>query len=891
MRISRKRILFGLAALVAILGLLVQSFNTLASRNREQVQQELQKVLGKDVSFERLKVSLIGGFGFSAKGFRVSDDPRFAATPLVQANELILGVSFWDLFLGRIVIASMTLKEPEFQIITNEAGLVNLSALASRKRELGVFPRLRLPTAERHRATVNFQVSRVRVENGRIAYVDRSIREPAEMQIRNVDMDIKGLDPNDKTQFKITAALTEGLARDVRIDGFVGPMIGDRPWLQQPIDLEIKFDSLYVPLLARAVAFLRNKIPRELDVTGPMALQMKITGPVGSPRISDFTLNVPLFGSTDYNAVVNGSIDLATSNSWSEAQLKGTLTLDRIDLKQLRNLSLFERNLPASFATEGTLNAYSQFEGSWDKLRVGALIRADKAEFRYRDWLHKPAGTTTRMQLRVSRQKHGLILHPAVLRIGASQLTYSGVIEDLGAPQLQLRLFGPRSHVAAWSHLFPALPIYASSGEMAWDIVLSKNLVLPEESWDARGSIKVMGAQLRQKGSSRKIDNLNADIFFSGRQARLENASFRLGSSNITAAITAADFHSLNASYEIRSPDLDLSDLTLVSSLAPARLRNVTATGTIQAEKGLPLLKGIVSSPDGSLKQTVYRNLRAEVNWSPTAMGFKNLSLQLFNGTFHSNASWVFGSGQNHAFEVTSEIEAMDAQSALAELFPKLKNRLRGQLSFRGKLATVNKGPSDTGDAIEGSGEALIQNGTINDFNLFTQLLTRGGGQSPVLKLSARLPEIVAQAVQRQDTPFDTLKANFAVAEARIRTDSLILSTSDYTVTGAGWIGFDRTMKWNGVLVLSPRIAQALQSEYKTLRYLLDRRGRLAISFRIEGTLPNVSVKPENRALAQLLRLITSERSTQPPSGGEKEAAGREGRQWLPESLDRLLRR
>jgi len=445
--------------------------------------------------------------------------------------------------------------------------------------------------------------------------------------------------------------------------------------------------------------------------------------------------------------------------------------------------------------------------------------------------------------------------------------------------------------VTAWSHLFPALPIYASSGEMAWDIVLSKNLALPEESWDARGSIRVMGAQLRQKGSSRKIDNLNADIFFSGRKARLENASFRLGSSNITAAITAADMHSLNASYEIRSPDLDLSDLTLVSSLAPARLRNVTATGAIQMKKGLPLLKGIVSSPEGSLKQTAYRNLRAEVNWSPTAMGFKNLSLQVFNGTFRSNAYWVFGSEQNHAFEVTSEIEAMDAQSALAELFPKLKSGLQGQLNFRGKLATVNKDAANTEGAIEGSGEALIHNGAINDFNLFTQLLTRGGGRSPVLKLSARLPEMVAQAVQRRDTPFDTLKANFAVAEARIRTDSLVLSTPDYTVTGAGWIGFDRTMKWNGLLVLSPRIAQALQHEYKTLRYLLDRRGRLAISFRIEGTLPNIKIKPENRALAQLLRLISSERSDGSSAGGENESSDRDARQWLPESLDRLLRR
>jgi uncharacterized protein involved in outer membrane biogenesis len=891
MGISRKRILLALAALVGILGLLVQSFNTLASRHREQVQQELQKVLGKDVSFEELKVSLLGGFGFSAKGFRVVDDPRFAATPLVQATELVLGVSLWNLLLGRIVIDSMTLKEPEFQIITNEEGSVNLVALASRKRQLGEFPRLRVPAADKHRAAVNILVSHVRVENGRIAYVDRSIKEPAEIQIRNLQLDIKGLDPSDKTKVKLTAALTEGLTRDVRIDGFIGPVMDERPWLQQPVDLEIKFDSLYVPLLARTVAFLRNKIPQELDVTGPMALQMKITGPVGNPRITDFTLNVPLFGSTDYNAIVSGSIDLATSKSWPEAELKAKLTLDRIDLKQLRNLPVFKQNLPDSFATQGLISASGRFEGSWQELRIGALIRADRAEFRYRDWLHKPVGTTTRMQLRISRQKHGLVLHPSLLNLGTSQLTYSGTIEDLGSPQLQLRLYGARSHVAAWSHLFSTLPIYASGGEMAWDVILSKNLTLPAESWGARGQIKLIKAQLRHKGSGQKIDNLNADIFFSGYQARMENASFRLGSSNVTMVVNAGDLRALNARYELRSPDLDLSDLPTLFGLAPGRLRNIIASGAIQMQDGLPLLQASVSSPEGTLKQTAYHNLRAQVSWSPTSIGFKNLSLTAFNGTVHSSGYWAFASEPNRGLEVTAEINAMDAQAMLARLFPKLNNRLQGQMNLSAKLATISKDGANEKQALRGSGEALIHDGVIKDFNLFTQLLTRGDGLSPRLNLSARLPAIVAEAVHRQDTPFDTLKANFDMAEGRIRTDSLILSTPDYTVTGTGWIGLDRKTTWNGLLVLSPRIAQSLEREYKTLRYLLDRRGRLSISFRIEGTLPNVKIKPENRALSQLLRLISTERPGQPSAAGEERSTADDRRQWLPESLDRLLRR
>jgi uncharacterized protein involved in outer membrane biogenesis len=879
-----------LAALAGILGLLVQGFDVLATRHREQVQQELQKALGKDVRFEQLTVSLLGGFGFTAKGFSVADDTHFAATPLVQASELVLGVSPWNLLLGQIVVDSMTLKEPEFQIITNEAGAVNLAAFAARTRELGAFPRLRSTSTDKHRPTVNFRISRVRLVNGRIAYVDRSVKEPAEVQIRNLKLDIRGLDPGRRTQVALTAALTEGLSRDVRIDGYVGPLIDGRPWLQQPVDLEIKFDSLYVPLLARTVAFLRNKIPRELDVTGPMALHMKIAGPVGSPRISDFTLNVPLFGSTDYNAVVKGSIDLAKSKSWPEAQLKAQLALDRIDLKQLRNLPVLKQNLPDNFATQGTISASGRFEGSWAMLRIGALIQADKAEFRYSDWLHKPAGTTARMQLRLSRANHGLIFHPSLLRLGGSQLTYTGAIEDFASPQLQLRLYGARSHVAAFSHLFAALPVYVSSGEMAWDVLLSKNLALPAESWAASGQIKLIKAQLRHKDSGRKIDNLNADIFFSGYRARTENASCRLGSSNLTLAISTPDVRSLNAGYGIHSPDLDLSDLPAPFNLAPGRLHNMTAKGAIRMQNGLPLLQASISSPDGTLKQTGYHDLHAEVSWSPAAMAFKNVSFTAFDGTVRSNGYWAFDNEPEHGLKIAAEITGMNAQRMIAGLFPKLKNRLQGQLNLRANLGTVSQDGVSVKEALRGSGTAFIQNGAIKDFNVFAQLLHRGGGLSSVAKLSEHLPAAAAEAVHRPDTPFDTLKANFSMADGRIKSDDFFLSTPDYTVTGAGWIAFDRTTKWSGVLILAPRIAQALEQEYKTLHYLLDRRGRLAISFRIEGRLPNVKIKPESRALAQFLRLISAERPGQSPDG-ERRAAERERKQWLPESLERLLRR
>ena len=88
------------------------------------------------------------------------------------------------------------------------------------------------------------------------------------------------------------------------------------------------------------------------------------------------------------------------------------------------------------------------------------------------------------------------------------------------------------------------------------------------------------------------------------------------------------------------------------------------------------------------------------------------------------------------------------------------------------------------------------------------------------------------------------------------------------------------------MLLLSPGVTQELQREYKTLRYFVDRRGRLAVAFRVEGTLPNITIKPENRMLAQALRWSSS-----PAANESANVEQKERKNWVPRSLEKLLGR
>ena len=53
--------------------------------------------------------------------------------------------------------------------------------------------------------------------------------------------------------------------------------------------------------------------------------------------------------------------------------------------------------------------------------------------------------------------------------------------------------------------------------------------------------------------------------------------------------------------------------------------------------------------------------------------------------------------------------------------------------------------------------------------------------------------------------------------------------------------------------MLSPALTQEIQRDFRWIRHLLDRRGRLAIPFRIEGTSP-IKIRIENRNLSEAFR-------------------------------------
>ena len=872
-----------LAAALAIAGL-IEAFNFLAARQRDQVIQELQKVLGQDVTYASLEVNVFGRPGFVAREFRIADDPRFAATPAVRAQELVLGVSLWSLLLRQLVVTSLIFEEPEFQIITDESGRINLTRLLEDKSELRKLPRLRSPGSERRQPAVRFAIEEVTIKRGRVEYIDRSVRQPAELRVKNVSMTLQGVQPGEKTSVRIAAALAEGLGQDVRIKGEIASATADQPWSHRAIDFSIEFDSLHVPVVAHAIAAVRDKIPRQLDVTGPMALQVNARGTAARPRLEDIVLKVPLFGSSEYNAVITGAIEFTERRNWEDAKLNGTLTLDPLALARVRSFRVFEHILPMDLRTDGNVKITSRFEGTWNHLRLGMLVRADNAELGYDQWLHKPANMPAAVRAQISRRKNQLLFHESSsFSLGANTLYFSGAINDEPEAQLQLKIRGNEVALAAWSRLFTAAPFAGTAGTVAADLIIQRSLRRPRDQWSLGGVLRLSDATLQHKASGRLIENARGTFVFEGSQARLENGRFRIGSSVIFLNGRTDNILAPRMVATVRSPDLTLSGA--IPGGAVWQLKNLIGQTEIFFEHDDWTLSGSFTAPEGHCAEWPLHEVRGDIVWTSGAVSIKNFHAKMFDGTVHGTG-FSPGGAPNQELQFSAAVENIDASALLARIFPPLRQRIAGRLGGRGDFALSRAAGENA--ALKGTGEIAIERGMIRSFNLITHLLMKGSGRAGSAADLARVPPGFAALFSRPDTPVQSFNADFTIEHQRITSENLLIATPDYTITGAGWIGFDRTTRWNGLLVLSPQLTQQVQRDYRILRYLLDRRGRLAVAFRLEGRIPDVTVRLENRALAQALRSEDGERENSPQSSI---GAGGAGKKWLPDALERFLNR
>ena len=884
---SRRVLTFFFLAFVLVVGLLMVSLNTLVDRNREGIREEIQKKLGRSTSFDEVRLNLWSGLGLIAKNLRIADDPRFAATPLLQTREVKMQVRWLPLLLGNIEIKKFILGEPEIQIIKNEKGKFNLFALGTTRQgpmDTGK------PSVATEKAPVGFSISGVEVRQGKIHYVDRSSKDPVEIRLHNLDMELNALALTQTAKIKLKATLMDGNAQNVTMEGWVGPLTSVKEWTEYHLDLQMGIDSLLMPQLTSAVPFLNEMIPSYIDISGPLTIRTKVLGTVRQPHITGLTLEGAIFGAQTNNLKITADVDLTNGHSNQQTKFKGKLVLEPVTLERLKKIPFVESFLPISLTSKGPLGVVSNVEGTLQDLKVDTLIKADSSELGYGNWFKKPKGVPAKIRLRVARTNNQLSLHPSSLSIHNLNIDFDGSVEETPERLFRLRVRTDAVDLEGWEKLLPLAAPYNLAGEAGFNLSIKKMFAPQGNDLNVRGFLNLENLRVTDKKSGRRMEKITSQIIFKGKEAEVESLHLRLGSSDFTIQGVLDNLSSPTFSYRLRSPKLNLVDLTDLPEYKSDWMKDFTSEGEFQLKNGIPTVDAEFGLREGILQELSYQNLNGVILWRPGNLAVKDLTFQALGGGFKGSGTWDWGDGRKPKFAFTPHIKGMNLKELLPRVSPELGDGVEGSLNLEAKLEGSGANWETVKGTLQGQGHAEIIKGKIKDLNLVKRVLARVTGLPGIGNMiSSSLSPQYATIFKGQDTPFDSLAANFHVNDGRIGTKDLLMAAPDYLIEAKGWIGLDSSMRWDATLALSPPLSQELMQKHKNVRYLVDSQGRLGVPFRLAGNLPRIQPKLDIKLLAEMIQRGLLQKNEKVTMGGKQSDKKRTNPDWIRKGLEQLL--
>src|SRR4029077_12595 len=92
-----------------------------------------------------------------------------------------------------------------------------------------------------------------------------------------------------------------------------------------------------------------------------------------------------------------------------------------------------------------------------------------------------------------------------------------------------------------------------------------------------------------------------------------------------------------------------------------------------------------------------------------------------------------------------------------------------------------------------------------------------------------------------ESTKFSKLETSVKLADGKLVTPDLVLTSPDVSAKADGWIGLDKTLFYEGQIILGPPVVKRLGNAG---RYIADPQLRLALPFRVTGdiTAPKVVI-------------------------------------------------
>ena len=259
---------------------------------------------------------------------------------------------------------------------------------------------------------------------------------------------------------------------------------------------------------------------------------------------------------------------------------------------------------------------------------------------------------------------------------------------------------------------------------------------------------------------------------------------------------------------------------------------------------------------------------KIEADLMGAQMNLKTLHLDAFNGTVdgtakHNSSSTTLGLDLNAA--------TLDLGMILSALNPAVPAPFQGTLSSLNlNMNTVLK--TDPARDLVGRGSLNMVNGKIVGSNIVGEVFKQLATVPFVGKdLISSMPPAEKEALTKKDTDIQQLSASFTLASQRLTTPDLLLTSSLFSLTAIGSVGFDGSMDLKCKMTLNKALSSLMVAKVKELKTTLTPNGEMTLAVGIKGKSPGLVVSPD---LGNLMKAGLMGAASKFLGGGSKPTQG-----------------
>jgi AsmA protein len=215
----KKKPLMIVGGIVVLLFLIILALPLFINANqfKPTLETQLATALGRQVGIGDISLSIFSG-GVTVSDVSIADDPAFSKSPFLTTKSLSVGVELLPLiFSKKLEVRSLTVKDPEVNLIHGPNGTWNYSSLGGAKGA----SKTPAPSQGSAPATGALSVEKLSIESGKII-VSAAAASAKPSIYQNVDLEASDLSYTSQFPFKLTATGPGNAA--IEVEGKAGPM-------------------------------------------------------------------------------------------------------------------------------------------------------------------------------------------------------------------------------------------------------------------------------------------------------------------------------------------------------------------------------------------------------------------------------------------------------------------------------------------------------------------------------------------------------------------------------------------------------------------------------------------------------------------------------------------